>query len=386
MTDERICCPKCLHQQNGGTECTACGIIFEKYEAILQRQYIAKTSSIAEEHKTPPSHIPVKRILQGLGLVTVTALVTLYFVKPETTATLPTNPQKLATEIHQKTAPAITPQPKVRQNDIQQQNRLVSSGDAIQLARQATVSIETPWGTGSGFFISNNFIVTNRHVVEINQEHLAEFRQKVETSRDLINLERKKIQTWQAQLRQLPKGPTREQLRIIIAEHERELAKVLPQYEGGEQQLKKMLQNQGSDNIMVIMEDGSQHSAYSLQVSNNYDLAILSISVTDHPHLQKAPDNYPLRQGDKVYTIGSPVGLRNTVTAGVFSSYRSQSADGKVFLQTDAPINPGNSGGPLIDEKGYIRGVNTMIILNTEGIGFAIPIEKVFEDFGASLY
>ena len=58
----------------------------------------------------------------------------------------------------------------------------------------------------------------------------------------------------------------------------------------------------------------------------------------------------------------------------------------KVFLQTDAPINPGNSGGPLIDERGYVHGVNTMIIKNTEGIGFAIPIATVFEEFGSSIY
>jgi S1-C subfamily serine protease len=57
-----------------------------------------------------------------------------------------------------------------------------------------------------------------------------------------------------------------------------------------------------------------------------------------------------------------------------------------VYLQTDAAINPGNSGGPLIDEAGYARGVTTMILNNTEGIGFAIPIEQVFEEFRSTLY
>ena len=55
-----------------------------------------------------------------------------------------------------------------------------------------------------------------------------------------------------------------------------------------------------------------------------------------------------------------------------------------MFLQTDAAINPGNSGGPLIDEKGYVFGVNTMILQDTEGIGFAIPIEVVYEEFAAA--
>jgi S1-C subfamily serine protease len=78
--------------------------------------------------------------------------------------------------------------------------------------------------------------------------------------------------------------------------------------------------------------------------------------------------------------------LRFTVTAGIFSGYRQQESDGQIYLQTDAAINPGNSGGPLIDEHGYARGVNTMILRDTQGIGFAIPIEKVFEEFSSTLY
>ena len=73
------------------------------------------------------------------------------------------------------------------------------------------------------------------------------------------------------------------------------------------------------------------------------------------------------------------------MTGGIFSSYRKQESDGTILLQIDAPINPGNSGGPLIDEKGYVHGVNTMILRNTQGIGFAIPIETVYEEFQSTL-
>jgi S1-C subfamily serine protease len=71
------------------------------------------------------------------------------------------------------------------------------------------------------------------------------------------------------------------------------------------------------------------------------------------------------------------------VTAGIVSGYRRY-RDSTV-IQTDAPINPGNSGGPLIDTRGRAIGVNTMILQNTEGIGFAIAIEEVWDEFAFQL-
>jgi S1-C subfamily serine protease len=68
-----------------------------------------------------------------------------------------------------------------------------------------------------------------------------------------------------------------------------------------------------------------------------------------------------------------------TLTSGVFSGERF---DGETrYLQTDAPINPGNSGGPLITENGRVIGVNSMVLRDTQGIGFALPIEAVFKAF-----
>jgi len=86
-----------------------------------------------------------------------------------------------------------------------------------------------------------------------------------------------------------------------------------------------------------------------------------------------------LRRGDPVYTVGHPVGLRYSVTSGIVSGFREHA--GVRYIQTDAPINPGNSGGPLIDRSGEVIGVNTMILADTEGIGFAIPIEVVVDEF-----
>jgi S1-C subfamily serine protease len=135
-----------------------------------------------------------------------------------------------------------------------------------------------------------------------------------------------------------------------------------------------------------VLVDGSEHVANYLLVSDSYDLALMSLFSGERTFIDKPPAGSNLQQGDRIYAIGSPIGLRHTVTAGIFSGYRAQGKDGQVYLQTDAAINPGNSGGPLIDDKGYVRGVTTMILRETEGIGFAIPIEKVVDEFRSSLY
>jgi serine protease Do len=83
-----------------------------------------------------------------------------------------------------------------------------------------------------------------------------------------------------------------------------------------------------------------------------------------------------LKVGDWVLAIGNPFGLSNTVTAGIVSAKGRIIGAGPYddFIQTDAPINPGNSGGPLFNMKGEVVGINTAIVPNGQGIGFAIPV------------
>ena len=83
-----------------------------------------------------------------------------------------------------------------------------------------------------------------------------------------------------------------------------------------------------------------------------------------------------LQVGDWVLAIGNPFGLSNTVTAGIVSAKGRIIGAGPYddFIQTDASINPGNSGGPLFNMKGEVVGINTAIIPNGQGIGFAIPV------------
>jgi S1-C subfamily serine protease len=173
---------------------------------------------------------------------------------------------------------------------------------------------------------------------------------------------------------------------LIIDARQGELNKVLPQQKKLEVKLAQLERGVSPSDIKIIFADGSEQVANYLLVSPNHDLALMSLFSGDWTYLEKPPQNSRIQQGDKVYAIGSPVGLRHSVTSGIISGFLKQTDNGEVYLQTDAAINPGNSGGPLIDENGYVQGVTTMILKNTEGIGFAIPIQVVFDEFSGTLY
>jgi S1-C subfamily serine protease len=133
--------------------------------------------------------------------------------------------------------------------------------------------------------------------------------------------------------------------------------------------------------IEVQLSNKHRYSAKVIGTDKVHDLALLQI---DAPSLQPVTlaDSSGLSVGQKVYAIGNPFGLAGTMTRGIISSIRSiRGAEGAPIedaIQTDAAINPGNSGGPLLNSRGEVIGINTMIASNgaeqSSGIGFAIPI------------
>jgi S1-C subfamily serine protease len=132
-------------------------------------------------------------------------------------------------------------------------------------------------------------------------------------------------------------------------------------------------------------EDGDPIDAKVTGTDPSTDLALLKIDPQDvdgRPIRLGASSD--VRVGEPVIAIGSPFGLRGTVTSGIVSGLgrEIQSPNGFTIdevVQTDAAINPGNSGGPLIDERGNVIGVNAQIASNgarsNSGVGFAIPID-----------
>ena len=108
------------------------------------------------------------------------------------------------------------------------------------------------------------------------------------------------------------------------------------------------------------------------------DLALLKIEDPGAPKFSRVPlgDADLLAVGERVFAIGSPLGLERTVTEGILST-KTRQMQGTLYLQTTTQINPGNSGGPLFNLRGEVVGVTNMKITFGEGLGFAIPIEQV---------
>ena len=135
----------------------------------------------------------------------------------------------------------------------------------------------------------------------------------------------------------------------------------------------------GSDKVNVTLKDGRTFEGEVMGTDSFTDVAVIKIEAEDLPAVTFA-DSDELEPGEWAIAIGNPLGLDNTVTTGIVSGTGRSSAqvgvaDKRVsFIQTDAAINPGNSGGPLLNAKGEVIGINTAIIPNAQGLGFAIPV------------
>ena len=109
------------------------------------------------------------------------------------------------------------------------------------------------------------------------------------------------------------------------------------------------------------------------------DIALLKIDISDYKDYLPLNKHSPCQAGAEVLAIGQPRGLKYTVTKGIVSNcdILDPNFHEIKYIQTDTAISPGNSGGPLINNQGEVLGVNTLILSNSESIGFAIEIDTV---------
>lgn len=144
-----------------------------------------------------------------------------------------------------------------------------------------------------------------------------------------------------------------------------------------------------ADKIEVKLANGKEYDAEIKGRDAATDLALIKITSPVKLPYARLGDSDRSRIGEWVFAIGNPLGLDHTVTAGIISAKGRTIGAGPYdnFIQTDASINPGNSGGPLCNLAGEVVGINTAIVAQAQGIGFAIPInmaKEILEDLKTS--
>jgi serine protease Do len=138
------------------------------------------------------------------------------------------------------------------------------------------------------------------------------------------------------------------------------------------------------DDVNVRLADTKREfKAKVIGVDKRSDVALLKVEAQDLP-TAKLGSSAGLEPGDWVAAIGSPFGFANTITAGIVSAKGRSLPDEMYvpFIQTDVAVNPGNSGGPLLNLKGEVIGINSLIYSGTGGymgVSFAIPIEVALD-------
>jgi S1-C subfamily serine protease len=150
-----------------------------------------------------------------------------------------------------------------------------------------------------------------------------------------------------------------------------------------------------AQNVEVQTADKRRFKARVIGKDQRHDLALLQIDGGGNLTPSVLAESHNLIPGQKVYAMGNPFGLSGTMTTGIISAIRSirgpEGGQIENAIQTDAAINPGNSGGPLLNSRGEVVGINSLIATNpnqqvdqSAGIGFAIPIDTakaVLADF-----
>ena len=141
---------------------------------------------------------------------------------------------------------------------------------------------------------------------------------------------------------------------------------------------------ENAQRVEVTLSNKHRYPAQIVLQDPSHDIALLQIDANDLTPAVLS-ESRDLQVGQNVYAIGNPFGLNGTMTTGIISSIRTVREPGGTLIenaiQTDAAINPGNSGGPLLNSRGEVIGMNTLIASNgaaqSSGIGFAIPVDTL---------
>lgn len=278
----------------------------------------------------------------------------------------------------------------------------------IEKATLSTVSIETPMMSGSGFFISDNgHIITNKHVVrpaETDQwqklhDKMEERKKAYKKSEITIRQKsaslgkmKKKLKAYERNIERETSSTQRDDLKSEYQALKEQYDKDAKEYReiNSEFQARRREFNEAraefnrksslsmfATSFDVFIKDETKLTARLIHISKDHDLALLKLDGYITPFLSQQ-EKAAVHQGMKVYAVGSPYGMRDSVTSGIVTRFDDD------YIVTDTQILPGNSGGPLLDEAGHILGVNTAKAaehVSAEGFGLALPIDLILKEF-----
>ena len=280
----------------------------------------------------------------------------------------------------------------------------------IEKASLSTVTIKTSIGQGSGFFINENgYILTNKHVLRVDEtqmkkaeEFIARVDNRIEDDEATIAEAENRLRRMRSDLDDYKTSIDRmtdpdaqiiamQKYRSQSAQYDFDESQLRKRKNEFEEKISKYRQEKGEftkkarmakhdRQFIVILKDKTELEANLVSVSNDHDLALLKIDGCKSPYIQSGAQK-EIIQGMGVFAIGSPLGLGDSVCSGVISGYDND------YIRTDAKIYPGNSGGPLITADGKVIGINTLKLITQkfEGMGFAIPVRRAFQEFNKYL-
>lgn len=276
----------------------------------------------------------------------------------------------------------------------------------IQKASIGTVTVFSAMGKGSGFFINENgYIISNKHVIKgderqnkRNEEYYNDTDLEIKNIKQYFYEEEKKLTEMKKNLKKWQEAIQSEGGTLRKKKMEEKYLAELKRYNRYKKELenkKKRFKNQKRQydegkndykrraslarvkrNFKIMLKDDTELQAYLVAASKDHDLVLLKLDGYKTPYIETEDYRYKV-QGERVYAVGSPIGLRDSVCAGIISGFTDD------YIKTDAKIYPGNSGGPLITKEGKVIGINTlkMITYKFEGLGFAIPVTTALKEF-----
>jgi len=291
-------------------------------------------------------------------------------------------------------------------DDLQQKFKPVSKVDEATLA---VVTVKTSGGSGSGFFVTaDGYIITNRHVVRPatssqskdveellarRKEQLADYKLDLEDDAERLKDARRNIDENREYMKSgRASASQKSQYDRYVKRYQknkRQHDANTSQFRKLEREYKKAKSEFGfstslsnfSRNFTIRLKGGKTLKARLVKISKDYDLALLKLDNYTTPFLTLSAGQHP-RQGTRVFAIGSPLGITDSLTSGIITK------SARDYLFTDTRILPGNSGGPLIDAEGNVIGVNTAVISpnqQVDGLGVAIYAARIRGEFARDL-